>query len=127
MEIIDLLIVEDQHDEQLVYERASKRRGLSTISFSSGLEALQYLRVCTDTLPTAYLVDMRTGESEEELASPLEIFKFLKSVNQIKYFRFHTGHFSEHDKTVHDITNAQIILKADPEFGQFLDLLQSIK
>ncbi len=123
---IDLLIVEDQDDERITIERVAKRYSLTTISFSSGLVALRYLKQQDKkALPRAYLVDMRTGISEEELKSPLEIFKFLESHDHIKSFRFHTGHFSEHDRLVQGLTKAKVILKASADFHIFLEQLKS--
>ncbi len=125
---VDLFILEDQADEREVYERAAKRYGLTVIAFESGLEALKYLKRLNDSdLPQAYLVDMRTGTDIEELESPLEIFNYLKNKNLIDNFRFHTGHFSDHDKEVQNLTNAQVIIKAEPEFHVFLEKLKASK
>lgn len=127
---IDLLLVEDQPDEREMMERKVERYGLSVIAFDSGLKALEYLKELHENdLPRAYLVDMRTGGSDEteELASPLEIFKFLKEKNSTDNFRFHTGHFSEHDKEVQGLTDAKVILKADDDLDIFLKELKKSK
>jgi len=125
---VDLLILEDQTDEREVYERIAKRYGLTVVSFESGIEALKYLKEKDNSeLPLSYLIDMRTGMSTEELESPLEIFNYLKGKGLIDNFRFHTGHFSEHDKKVQNITNAQIIIKAEPDLEIFLEVLKISK
>lgn len=126
MSSIDLLIVEDDPDERECYEHIAARYNLTAISFDSGLSALEYLRGLQDSdFPRAYLVDMRTGITDEELASPLVLFHFLREKNAIDNFRFHTGHFSKHDREVQDLTGAKVLLKADPETDEFLKKLKS--
>ncbi len=126
---IDLLIVEDDksnRDDALFL--AEEYYGLKCLSFESGVEALKYLKQQDkNNLPKAFLVDMRIEGSSEELDSPLEIFNYLKEQNQLEHFRFHTGHFSEHDQRVHEITNAQVILKGEPEIHVFLEILKNTK
>lgn len=128
MDKIDLLIVEDEVDEREVRAQTAERYGLSVITFESGLRALEYLKgLDSSQLPRGYLIDMRTGIDEEELESPAAIFHFLNEKNCTENFRFNTGHFSEHDREVQNLTNAKVILKGDDELYVFLKDLNDSK
>jgi FixJ family two-component response regulator len=86
--------------------------GISSSSFQSGIQALDYLKGCTDTdLPRAYFVDMRIPGSQEELDSPELICNYLRSRGVTKDFYFMTGHISEHDEQVRKRTGAIILPK----------------
>ena len=116
----DLMLVDDNEEildatetlaKLVVLDKPDERYDLHIIKFKSGVEALQYLREHADDLPRGYLVDMRLAYSDEELASPLEIYRFLEQHNATKHFKFYTGHISEHDRGVQIETGAEILLK----------------
>jgi len=100
--------------------------GVSSVSFQSGVRALEYLRTCSE-LPLAYFVDMRIPGSKEELNSPEEVFNYLKTKGKIDYFNFMTGHISEHDEGVQERTGARILLKPLEVFHGLTKVLGEIK
>ncbi|MSR85977.1 hypothetical protein EXS74_01110 [Candidatus Woesearchaeota archaeon] len=77
------------------------------------MKALDFLRANPSTLPLAYLCDMRIPGSLEELASPLEICRFVLNNGSLDLFRFYTGHVSEHDREVLQLTGVPFFLKPD--------------
>ncbi|MBS3110412.1 response regulator [Candidatus Woesearchaeota archaeon] len=117
---IDILVVDDEEAWRDILSYYAEPYGLTIRTFESGWEAIHYLRGLPSwDMPKAYFVDMRTGDdhndraSEAELESPLEIFWRAKAKGADKYFRFLTGHYSDHDAHVKGITNAQVILKGE--------------
>jgi hypothetical protein len=91
------------------------------LKFQSGVEALNYLKANPSNLPTGYIVDMRIPYNQEELDSPLNIYRFLQARDATAHFTFYTGHISEHDLKVQEATNARIIKKTDiPNLKQFI-------
>lgn len=126
MKSIDLLILDDEKDIAVGIGDIAEMLGLKYIAFSSGLEALNYVKQnAPDNLPRGYLLDMRIPGSEANLQSPLDIYNFLKDLNATEYFRFYTGHFSEHDEKVAGITGAQVIIK--PGADKIVKFLKELK
>ncbi len=113
---IDILIVEDDAVTLMRSEKKAKNVGLTVKSFSSGIEALKYLKgLDPKDIPDAALVDMRlsTDNNNAENLTPPQIFEIYCQHGKTKNFRFYTGTFSAHDGGVKNITKAKILLKGD--------------
>ncbi len=120
---VDLMLVDD-YDIMLnqIELLAQLGRKLKIITFNSGTEALKYLRDHIGDLPRGYVVDMRLSPSnvepeaiKAELEAPVEIYRFLAQHGRTKYFRFYTGHISEHDRQVQRETGVEILVKCKDE------------
>jgi CheY-like chemotaxis protein len=121
---IDVLVVDDDHRILDVVVGYSEAYGLECVAYDSGLEALRFLKSCSDDeLPRAYIVDMRIDNGIEELNSHVYIFEYLKSKDALENFCFFTGHFSPHDTYIQDITQARVIIKGRGEVMNFLKSL----
>lgn len=119
-----MLILEDQKGFRHVLERIAAKCGVPTIGYASGVAALEFLEGC-DGLPGTYLVDMRIPGSDEELQSPLAIYRFLESRGMVDQFYFMTAHISEHDKRVIAETSAQIVKKSQTD--DLIAIIQSAR
>lgn len=111
----DLLILDDVNtwvDTLTAY--AKNQFGLDCIGFNWGKDTLKFLRESGE-LPIGYLIDMRIEGGDEELASPLEIYRFLEQRGNNRHFSFMTGNVSDHDRYVQSATGARIILKTHLE------------
>ncbi|NQV08881.1 hypothetical protein HQ529_03455 [Candidatus Woesearchaeota archaeon] len=121
---LDILCVDDDMRELVSAMRTCIDFKLNGAFFTSGVEALKYLRN-TNVLPRAYLIDMRladiTEENIEELDSPLQIFKYVKKHGDTTHFRFHTGNLSEHDEKVIQQTSAKYLIKGDDDYIEFFE------
>ncbi len=115
---MDLLIVDDEIGHRRVYSVLAATHGLQSVAYESGVEALNYLRGCeTNNLFRGYFVDMKLADPlsgvRAELEAPLNIYRYLESVDAVRYFWFISAHKSEHDEQVLRETGAKFLLKED--------------
>ena len=117
---IDLMLVDDEEGvldatvtlaQLAILRHSDTLPNLEIVKFYSGVDALNYLREHIGNLPRGYVVDMRMPFGSEELGAPTEIYRFLERHNATEYFRFYTGHISEHDLKVQEETGAEILVK----------------
>lgn len=108
------MLVDDHEPLVRSLARSAEGYNLSTIGFTSGVEALHYLEQ-TRPLPRCYLIDMKLAdvrdENKAELEAPQAIYYYVKEHGDTTYFRFLTGHMSEHDEEVQKETGATVLLK----------------
>ena len=123
---IDLFILDDEPSICAVLTGMAGHARFSSVSFQSGVQALAYLKTCSE-LPRAYFVDMRIPGSEEELRSSKDIFDYLSSRNQTERFNFMTGHISEHDLLVQQQTHAPILQKPLQVFEEITRLFSELR
>lgn len=119
---IDLVVVDDMLDWATTVSNHAQSFGLTSIFFTSGVEALEYLRSLNpDKLPKAYLCDMKlvdvwnlkniTPTLRAELEAPQQIHDYLKEYDRAENFRFMTGGMSPHDMEVQRKTGVEVYLK----------------
>ena len=129
----DILILEDEIPLTDLYSIYCQNNNLDFITFSSGIQALNYLNsLNSNHLPNYYLIDMQiksNRNTEDELASSEKIFHLLKlkGVDTNSRFRFITGHYSEYDSQVIERTNAKYLLKCYSLERTFIEDIASKK
>ncbi len=125
---LDLFILDDNNHVREMLTGYADQFNISVVPYSSGVEALNFLRDCEPSdFPGTYLVDMRIPGSEEELASSLEIYRFLEAQGKVDNFYFITGNISDHDRKVAADTGAEIILKNPAGLESIVRIIRNSK
>lgn len=127
---IDLLVLDDDHVKLDLVRKAATEYELECLTFTSGVEALNYIRSKHNgELPKGYLIDMKINGEDDNISKEI-FFELEGRINKRDlqiYFRFFTGHYSDHDEAVEAETNATVIVKGEEVVQALHEYMQTLK